>query len=92
MKYFLIYYIFINIYGLLIMYIDKQKAIKSKWRIPEARLFATAIICGSIGILSGMFIFRHKTKHLKFLMGIPAIILIQVFIFIKFGLTYVYKF
>lgn len=83
MKYLAIYMILINIYGLFIMYSDKQKAKKAQWRTPEASLFIIAILLGSIGILSGMYIFHHKTKHIKFILGIPAILLIQIYIFYK---------
>lgn len=80
MKYILTYLLFINIIGFTSMYIDKQKAIKGKWRIKEATLFSIAIIGGSIGVLFGMYQFRHKTKHLSFKLGIPSIILIQILI------------
>lgn len=83
MKYLIIYVIAINIYSLIIMYIDKQRAIKKKWRIPEARLIFIAIILGSLGILSGMCIFHHKTKHPKFTIGVPVIIALQVFLLFK---------
>jgi uncharacterized membrane protein YsdA (DUF1294 family) len=65
------------------MYIDKQRAIKKKWRIPEARLIFISIILGSLGILIGMCIFHHKTKHPKFTIGVPVIIACQVFLLFK---------
>lgn len=83
MKYLIIYFLFINLYGFFIMYYDKQKAKKSEWRISEAKLFGVSILFGSLGILLGMFTFRHKTKHLKFLFGIPTIMLIQIYILFK---------
>lgn len=83
MKYFIIYVAAINIYAFFIMYIDKQRAIKKKWRVSEARLLFIAAILGSLGILSGMFIFRHKTKHVKFTLGVPIIIACQLFILFK---------
>lgn len=73
-----IYILLINILGFLLMYIDKKKAIKNKWRISEASLLSVAIIGGSIGMYIGMNKFRHKTKHNKFKIGIPIIIFIQV--------------
>ncbi|MCC0639859.1 DUF1294 domain-containing protein [Clostridioides sp. ES-S-0145-01] len=76
-----IYFIIINIIGLSSMYIDKKKAIKNKWRIKEATLLAIAIIGGSIGSIIGMYSFRHKTKHIKFTLGIPFIILLQLLLF-----------
>ncbi|VYU05977.1 DUF1294 domain-containing protein [Clostridium tertium] len=86
MKNSLIYYlIIINIISFITIYIDKKKAIKRKWRIKESTLFLLSFIGGSIGTLVGMYTFRHKTKHIKFTLGIPLIILIQflLFFFIK---------
>ena len=64
----------------LLMLIDKEKARKNRWRIPESTLIMTAVLGGSIGALAGMYLFRHKTKHLKFTLGVPAILVIQVFL------------
>ncbi|MCY6356127.1 DUF1294 domain-containing protein [Clostridium sp. ZS2-4] len=83
---FFIYYIIVNLCGLTIMYIDKRKAQRGKWRISEAKLFTTAAVFGSLGVMLGMKIFRHKTKHLKFMYGIPAMFLIQVYLIYKFNL------
>ena len=60
------------------MLIDKYKAKKKLWRIPEATLLTIAVLGGSIGSLIGMYTFRHKTKHLKFTLGIPAILIGQL--------------
>lgn len=57
---------------------DKRKAIKKAWRIPERTLFAVAILGGSLGSLLGMHLFRHKTKHLSFLLGIPCILILHI--------------
>jgi len=84
-KIFIIYLIIINLYGIFIMYQDKQKAINRKWRTTEAKLFGVALILGSIGILSGMYIFHHKTKHAKFVIGIPLILIIQLYILLKYA-------
>lgn len=78
MEYLFLYLIIINALGFLFMLIDKQKAKKKKWRIPEARLMLTAALGGSIGTLCGMYTFRHKTKHIKFTLGVPAILIGQV--------------
>lgn len=80
MKPFLIYLILINALGFLLMLIDKQKARKKKWRIPEATLMTVAAMGGSIGSLAGMYTFRHKTLHKKFSIGIPVILVIQIIV------------
>ena len=84
MKYFLYYFLAINLYGIFIMYSDKKKSQKGKWRTPENTLFTIAILYGALGIFLGMRLFRHKTKHNKFVIGIPAILIIQIFIFFKY--------
>lgn len=77
MKYLYFYLIIINAVGWLIMLIDKQKAKRKAWRIPEATLMGVAAIGGSLGSLIGMYQFRHKTKHRKFTIGIPLILIIH---------------
>ncbi len=79
----LLYFFIINLIGYFLMYLDKQKAKKDKWRIKESTLFIVSIIGGSIGTFLGMKVFRHKTKHLKFIVGIPFIIIVQA-LFIYF--------
>jgi len=73
-----VYLLLINALGFLLMLIDKRKAQKKKWRIPEATLMTVAAIGGSIGSLLGMYTFRHKTKHIKFAVGIPAILIAEL--------------
>ena len=75
---FLIYLLIINALGFLLMLADKQAARKNLWRIPEATLMTAAALGGSIGSLIGMYTFRHKTKHIKFTVGIPLILMAQV--------------
>ncbi len=75
------YVLFINLLGLIVMGIDKRKAKMHAFRIPEATLFAVAILGGSIGSILGMYIFRHKTKHKKFTIGMPIILVLQVLLF-----------
>ena len=72
------YLIVINILGFALMGIDKRKAQRSAYRIPEATLFTTAIMGGSLGSVIGMYLFRHKTKHWYFKLGMPIILLTQV--------------
>ena len=79
-KFIVAYMIIINIIGLFSMLIDKRRAIKNKWRIPEKTLFLIAILGGSIGSNIGMRLFRHKTKHWYFVFGMPAILIIQLVI------------
>ncbi len=74
----IIYIITINLIGFFIMGIDKRRARKNKWRVQEKTLFLIALLFGSIGVLTGMYVFRHKTRHLSFKLGIPAIIAVQV--------------
>nr|WP_269144331.1 DUF1294 domain-containing protein [Clostridium sp. NSJ-145] len=79
-KYFTIYFIIINFVSFILMYIDKRRAIKKEWRISEHTLILISLLGGSIGSLIGMYTFRHKTKHLKFKVGIPIILVIQLFV------------
>ena len=78
MKYFLLYLLLINAAAYVLMLVDKIKARKNRWRIPERTLMLTAALGGSVGIHMGMFLFRHKTRHPKFTLGIPAILTVQI--------------
>lgn len=80
MKYIILYLIIINLYGIYIMYIDKRRAKERKWRVSENWIFLVALLFGSIGVIIGMKAFRHKTKHLKFILGIPAILIVQLYL------------
>lgn len=73
----LIYLLIMNIVGFAIMGIDKSRAKRGAWRIPEKTLFLIAILGGSIGSILGMKQFRHKTKHRTFTIGMPAILIVQ---------------
>lgn len=75
---FLLYLLIINAAGFVLMLVDKHKAKKNLWRIPEATLMTVAAIGGSVGSLIGMYTVRHKTKHKKFTLGIPLILAVQV--------------
>lgn len=77
-KMILIYFLTVNACGFLLMLADKRMAQKKLWRIPESSLMLIAAIGGSIGSLAGMYTFRHKTKHLKFTLGIPGILFLQI--------------
>ena len=77
-KLILLYLLIVNALGFLLMLVDKRKAQKNLWRIPEATLFLMAAIGGSIGSIAGMYKFRHKTKHWQFVIGMPAILILQL--------------
>ena len=77
-KLILLYLLIINAIGYLLMLVDKHKAKKNLWRIPESTLFTAAAFGGSIGCLIGMYTVRHKTKHWTFVLGMPAILLAQI--------------
>ena len=72
------YFASVNILGFALMGIDKRRARKMAFRIPEATLFAIAIIGGSLGSIIGMFLFKHKTKHWYFKFGLPLILILQL--------------
>lgn len=78
MKFAFLYLLIVNAAGFLSMLVDKLKAKKNLWRIPESTLLTIALIGGSIGSLIGMYTVRHKTKHLKFTIGVPLILVVQV--------------
>lgn len=74
----LIYLQLVNLTAFAAFGVDKWKARRNRWRIPEAALMTLAVIGGSIGALAGMYLFRHKTRHHKFTIGVPAILILQV--------------
>ncbi len=74
----ILYVVAVNVVSFLMMGIDKRKAVKRAFRIPESTLFVLAIIGGSIGAIAGMHLFRHKTRHWYFLYGMPVILALQI--------------
>ena len=80
MKLLLYYLLIINAAGFLLMLVDKWKAKKNRWRVRESTLLLIAALGGSVGSLAGMYLFRHKTLHLKFTLGIPLILAGQCFV------------
>ena len=76
--YILYYLAAINVIAFMVYGIDKLKAKKGKWRIPEATLLLLAIVGGSIGAWCGMKVWHHKTMHKKFKYGVPLILMIQI--------------
>lgn len=80
----LTYLVIVNVAGFLMAFIDKRKAIKNKWRVPEKSLFLSAILGGGIGLYMGFKTFRHKTLHKRFMIGVPLIVILQLLIIIFF--------
>ena len=72
----------INAVGFLLMRADKNRAVNKRWRIRENTFMCIALIGGCVGILLGMHIFRHKTKHIRFCIGIPLILSLQIVMFV----------
>ncbi len=81
------YFLLINVITFFVYGLDKLKAKKQAWRIPEAVLLMLAVIGGSIGALIGMKVWHHKTLHNKFRFGVPIILILQVIIALYFILT-----
>lgn len=80
-RFIMTYLVLVNAAALVLMLTDKQKAKQGAWRIPERTLIGVALIGGSIGAILGMHLFRHKTRHLKFSLGLPLILAAQVWLF-----------
>ena len=77
-RFIVIYLIIINVIGFFLMGIDKGKARRKAWRIPEATLFTTGLLGGCPGVIIGMYVFHHKTKKPRFFIGLPVILGIQI--------------
>ena len=82
----IIYFIVINIIGFFIMWLDKRKAIKGSWRIPEKTLFIITALGGGIGTIAGMYTFRHKTQKIQFVIGFPFITILEIVTIVYFVL------
>ena len=78
MKLFAIYLVVMNVLGVAVMWSDKRRARLHRWRIPEKVLFGVSLLGGSAGTWAGMYLFRHKTKHWYFVVGMPLILVCQV--------------
>ncbi len=78
MEFLISYLVIINVLSLLLMHADKKKAQKGAWRIPEATLLGVAALGGSLGALIGMQAFHHKTRHIKFQLGLPLMLFAHV--------------
>lgn len=86
--YLIVYLIVINIVGFLAMLIDKRKAEKGRWRIKEGTLFIITLLGGGIGTIAGMYTFRHKTKKLKFTVGLPTILIVEIVLVVYLLMKY----
>ena len=82
MKPLFLYLLLINALAFALMLIDKKKAIKNRWRIPERTLLCLAAIGGSLGAVIAMQLFRHKTKHLRFSVGLPCMLAVHIILLI----------
>ena len=82
LKNILLYLVMINLIGFLMMWSDKRRAKWGKWRIPEQTLFIVTALGGGIGTIAGMYTFRHKTKKLKFTMGLPVLVILEIILVI----------
>lgn len=79
-----LYLLFINLLAFALFGADKRRAQNGRWRIPERTLFLAAILGGSIGAIAGMRIFRHKTRHKRFFIGLPVILAAEVLLTVLF--------
>lgn len=77
-----------SLLSFVLMGFDKHQAKAARRRVPEKVLFLTALLGGSVGTIAGMYLFRHKTKHLRFVLGLPVILLIQLAIALLLSRTF----
>lgn len=84
MKVFLLYLLIINAGAFLVMTVDKLFAKSNAWRVPERTLMGLALFGGSIGVWAAMYVMRHKTRHWKFVIGVPLVLSAQIGIFLYF--------
>lgn len=80
------YFVLINLITFIAFGVDKYKARRNKWRIPESNLIFLSIMGGSTGGMLSMLIFRHKTHKMKFKIGMPSILVFQALVFTYFFL------
>ena len=86
-----IYLIIINLLGFFIMWLDKNKAKRGAWRIPEKTIFIITAIGGGIGTVIGMYAFRHKTQKIAFVIGLPLITGLEIITVLYFVITNIMK-
>jgi len=78
LKYIMIYLAIVSLWAVCLTLYDKRAAQRGSWRVRERTLLSVSIIGGSVAMLLAMRIIRHKTKHAKFMIGIPLIIVLQI--------------
>lgn len=78
----IIYFIIINLFTFFVMWIDKNRAKKGKWRVPENTLLLLVLLGGGVGGIAGMYLFRHKTQKAKFVIGFPTILICEIILII----------
>lgn len=78
----IIYLVSINLFTFFMMWLDKRKAKKGKWRIPENTLLIFVLLGGGIGGITGMYTFHHKTQKPKFFIGFPIILICEIILII----------
>ena len=88
LPYLAVYLILINLIAFIAYGADKRNAKKKQWRTPEATLLLLALLGGSLGAFAGMQVFRHKTNHLKFTLGVPLILIVHLGIAALFYMMY----
>ena len=84
----LVYLFIVNALGFCIMLLDKYFAKHKMWRVPEATLFGLAVFGGSLGCICGMYTARHKTRHMGFVIGMPAILTTQIGVILWYYFRY----
>ena len=87
-QYIVLYILIINCIGFGAMALDKYKAERARWRIPEKTLFTITLLGGGIGTIAGMYLFRHKTKKIYFTIGFPTILISEILIIIYIIIKY----
>lgn len=87
-KILLMYLLCISLIAIVYTIADKIKAKKGKWRVSEATLFLLSLLGGSVAMYITMQLIRHKTKHLRFMIGIPLIILLQIVVAVALSILF----
>lgn len=83
-----VYLLLVNLFAAVVTLVDKRKSIKGKWRVSEKNLFIIALLGGSVGMYITMRIIRHKTRHNRFMIGLPAIFILQMVLLLYFSKFY----